>query len=159
MATKEVRKMNFRQALAADIEVIKDVIFSVLKEYGLQPDPGETDKDLNDLNQFYFSKGGYFEVCEIEGNIVGSWGLYHLNEHSCELRKMYLKSNQRGKGLGTMMISRAIKKAHDLGFKRVELETASVLKEAIGLYQKYGFKPVTGKHLAQRCDQAFELYL
>ena len=72
---------------------------------------------------------------------------------------MYLSPTQRGKGLGKIMLDRALQKARALNFNRVELETASVLKEAIGLYQKRGFKPITGRHLATRCDQAFELHI
>ncbi len=151
--------MNFRRAHNADASAIQDVVFSTLREYGLKPDPKKTDLDLTDLDRSYFLKGGYFEICEWQGEVVGTWGLLPLSKDSCELRKMYLKSMHRGKGLGKTMIERALKKARELGFKRVELETASVLREALDLYQKYGFKPVTGKRLAHRCDQAFELFL
>jgi putative acetyltransferase len=51
----------------------------------------------------------------------------------------------------------ALSKAKELG--RVILETASPLKEAIGLYKRYGFKEFNPEHLSARCDQAFELYL
>lgn len=151
--------MTFRRATSQDSEQIIYMVFSVLKEYGLQPDPGSTDIDLGNLDRHYFSQGGYFEVIEEAGKIVGSWGLYPLESQSCELRKMYLLGSHRGKGLGKTMLNRSLSKAKDLGFRRVELETASVLKEAISLYKKYGFYPVTGKHLASRCDQAYELWL
>lgn len=151
--------MIFRKATNADASSINEVVFSVLKEYGLKPDPVETDLDLTDLERFYFSTGGHFEVCELDGCVVGTWGLYPLTNKSCELRKMYLDPACRGKGLGKLMLDRALKKARELGFHRVELETASILKEAIGLYQKRGFKPIARRHLASRCDQAFELYI
>ena len=151
--------MIYRKATNEDVPAIKDVVFSVLEEYGLKPDPNDTDRDLSDLDKYYFSSGGYFEVCEIDGQVVGTWGLYPLANSSCELRKMYLNPSQRGKGLGKTMLERALVIARKLRFKRVELETASVLKEAISLYQKHGFKLVSGRHLASRCDQAFELFL
>ena len=40
-----------------------------------------------------------------------------------------------------------------------ELDTATVLKEAIGLYCSEGFVPSTEAHPAARCDQTWELIL
>jgi putative acetyltransferase len=150
---------SYRPANNSDVPSVQKVVYQVLREYGLTPEPGETDKCLQDIEKFYFSRGGYFEVCEVNGVIVGSWGIQTLENGSCELRKMYLLSSQRGKGIGREMMVRSLAKAKELGFKRVELDTASVLKEAIAMYQKFGFKPFNGKHIAARCDQAFELWL
>ena len=41
----------------------------------------------------------------------------------------------------------------------MELETASVLKEAIALYAGAGFRPIRRPLLASRCDQIFALDL
>jgi len=58
-----------------------------------------------------------------------------------------------------MLLEDALAKARQLGFARITLETASVLKEAIRLYESYGFKPYTPDHLSRRCDQAYVLDL
>jgi len=72
---------------------------------------------------------------------------------------MYLLPEARGHGLGGRMLRRAIAFARGRGFRRVELETASELKEAIALYAGAGFQPMRRAHLAARCDQAFALDL
>jgi putative acetyltransferase len=94
-----------------------------------------------------------------EGRIVGCIGLYPVDTHCVELRKMYLRKEARGKGLGKKLLDHAVKSAREMGYKRVTLETAAVLKEAIKLYTKYGFEPFVAQHLATRCDQAFVLEL
>jgi putative acetyltransferase len=152
-------RMNLRPATNADSESIKSVVFSVLKEYGLKPDSNSTDKDLDSIEESYFLKKGFFGVVEIENSIVATVGLHQVDATTCELRKMYSLPSQRGKGLGKSIIEFALSKAKELGYKRVILETASPLKEAIGLYKKYGFKEYIPQHLSCRCDQAFELYL
>ena len=48
---------------------------------------------------------------------------------------MYLHKSQRGRGLGKFLLDSALAQARELGFTRVTLETASVLKEAIALYE------------------------
>jgi putative acetyltransferase len=151
---------RLRPATNADCEQIRSLVFGVLGEYGLKPDPASTDADIKDIESSYFSRGGTFLVLEAEdGSIVGAYGLYPMEEHTCELRKMYLHKAHRGKGLGKALLDDALARAGQLGFRKMVLETASVLKEAIALYKKYGFVEYTPDHLASRCDQAYYLEL
>lgn len=151
--------MNLREATASDQAEIKQLIFGVLREYGLDPDSNTTDIDLDDIETYYFKRGGYFGVVVESGSLVATVGLYKVDASTCELRKMYCAPNQRGKGLGKKLLVFSLSKAKELGFKRITLETASPLKEAIGLYKRFGFKQYQTTHLAARCDQAFELVL
>jgi putative acetyltransferase len=72
---------------------------------------------------------------------------------------MYLRRDYRAKGLGRQLLEHALAEARRLGFGTITLETASVLKEAIRLYECYGFKPYVPTHLSCRCDQAYTLEL
>jgi putative acetyltransferase len=173
---------KLRPATNADCDAVRTLVFTVLAEYGLKPDPDCTDADLGDIERSYFARGGIFCVLqEQDGSIVGSYGLYPISgcrpeaggsrpqastvsslqppplPLTCELRKMYLRRSHRGKGLGRRLLEDALNHAKRLGFRRVTLETASVLKEAIRLYERHGFKPIQADHLSCRCDQAYAL--
>ncbi|MDQ4121620.1 MAG: GNAT family N-acetyltransferase [Acidobacteriota bacterium] len=152
-------EITFRAATNRDAEKIKEIVFGVLHEYGLKHDSSGTDADLNDIEASYIKRGGLFEVLETPaGEIVGTVGLYPITQETVELRKMYFAKEIRGLGLGKKTLQRMIERAAELDFKRIYLETNSRLKEAIGLYQKFGFKETDEKHAA-RCDQAFILNL
>jgi putative acetyltransferase len=143
-----------------DGERIASLVFGVLQEYGLKPDPAATDADLADIESSYFKRDGTFLVLEEEdGSVVGAYGLYPLDDQTCELRKMYLHKAHRGKGLGKLLLEDALARARQLGFEKMVLETASVLKEAIALYKSYGFAEYTPDHMSSRCDQAYALTL
>lgn len=153
-----VDDINIRRATNRDGEKIRTLVFGVLAEYGLQGDIEATDSDLKDIDASYFERGGIFELIEDrEGNLLGTVGLYPLDQQTCELRKMYFLPQVRGKGLGRHILARTIAHARTLGFKTVILETASVLKEAIRLYTRFGFQPINAGHLSSRCDQAYSL--
>ena len=151
---------RLRPANNKDCEKIANLVYDVLKEYNLKPDPEATDADLKDIEHSYFERGGTFYVLEEkDGSIIGAYGLYRVEKQTCELRKMYLHSAYRSRGLGKFLLDSALLEARQLGFKRMILETASVLKEAISLYKSYGFVEYQPEHLSSRCDQAFILEL
>lgn len=147
-----------RKATNKDCANVRALIFAILDEYGLEPAPKTTDKDLDDLEQFYAE--GAFDILEAsDGTIIGTVGLAPLGNGVVELRKMYLKSSHRGRGHGKRLLTHSIARAKELGFRRIELQTARVLEEAVGLYEKFGFKPSEQAALERRCDKALALDL
>ncbi len=158
MATKPAPRL--RRASNEDREEVTRLVYGVLKEYGLEPDPDATDADLKDIERSYFTGGGTFLVLEDrDGSIIGAYGLYPLENQTCELRKMYLEKSHRGKGLGRLLLDSALAEARKLAFRTMTLETASVLKEAIALYESCGLVEYEPDHMSTRCDQAYMLEL
>jgi GNAT superfamily N-acetyltransferase len=152
--------ISFRDATNQDCDAVKTIVFNALAEYDLNPDPLGTDSDLNNLETNYFSSGGIFEVLVDEtGVILGTVGLFPIDKKTIELRKMYFKPELRGKGFGKLTLKRMISKAKELGFLEIYLETASVLKEAVSLYESFGFKPTCEGMHTERCDMAYVLGL
>lgn len=149
-----------RRAGGADTAGARELVFRVLREYGFVPEPAGTDADLMDLEAGFLSGGGMFDVAIApDGGIAACCGMKILGEGRVELRKMYVRKDMRGQGLGRRLLERALAWARSRGHPRVELETASVLKEAIALYEKAGFVPRPGKPDTCRCDRAFVLDL
>lgn len=145
-----------RPATNHDIPEVTQLIYEVLEEYGLPPHPDSTDADLKDLEGNYLQDHGSFDVLLNDNSaIIGTVGILRLDEGKCELRKMYLKANERGKGYGKLLLEHGLRKARELGYRRVILETASVLKEAITLYRKYGFERFEMENPSSRCDQMY----
>lgn len=153
---------HFRPATNDDIPAVKELVFSVLAEFGLAPSPESTDVDLDDLEANYFQAGGTFEVVATsDGRIVGCAGLQPVIAGRVELRKMYLRPEVRGKGLGRTLLQRMLTEACRREFDDVVLETNHVLGDAIRLYERYGFrraKPLPG-HISARCDCVYHLRL
>ena len=149
-----------REATNDDCERIIKLVSSVLDEFRLPFEPGSKDADLADIELMYIQAGGWFEVIEDRcGRLLGCYGLFPLNDITCELRKMYFLREIRGIGLGKEILERAVGHAGRLGFKTIVLETISVLERAIELYTKFGFVPTAMDHPNARVDQRFILDL
>ena len=148
-------EIKIRPANNADCENVQKLVFRILDEYGLKPDLPGTDKDITDIEANYINRGGVFEILEdANGNLLGTVGLFPIDDETIELRKMYFSKAIRGRGLGKKTLQKMIETAKKLGYNRIFLETANVLKEAIGLYESFGFTSATEKH-TPRCDRSF----
>ena len=149
-----------REASNDDCERVINLVSSVLDEFQLPFEPDSKDADLGDIEMMYIQAGGWFEVIEDKsGRLLGTYGLFPLNDMTCELRKMYFLPEIRGIGLGREVLERAVRHARRLGFQTMVLETISVLDRAIHLYQRFGFVPTTMEHPNARVDQRFILEL
>jgi len=149
------KDFSFRVGTNEDSEQIINLVHSVLREYGLVPEPKGIDQDLLAVEDSY--KEGFFGVVEYKNEIIATYALYPLNEKIAEIRKMYAHPSVRGKGLGKWMVNHLIEIGKYNGYAELELETASPLKEAIGLYLKLGFVENSFENKTPRCDKSFYL--
>ena len=152
---------HIRSATNEDVPAIKQIVFNVLKEYGLHPDEKGKDLDLDDIEKNYVRPNGFFgAVIDVHTNsIVGTFGLCRIDDYTCELRKMYLIKQFRGKGIGQSMLETAIEIAKHKKYKRLILETIAPLKEAISLYKKFDFVEIPPVSINDRVDTAYELLI
>ncbi len=133
-----------------------EVIKTVLEEYGLPWQPELADKDVIEVETAYLNVGGEFWVVEQNATIVGTAAYQPIarGQNAVEIRKMYLLLPFRGQGLGKYLLAQleqaiAIKK-----YQEIWVETASVLQEAVKLYERSGYYPASGVETA-RCDLVY----
>lgn len=136
------------------------IISSVLADYGLNWEPLGADRDVLEIEQFYQATGGEFWVIERSGQLVGTGAYYPISrgENAVEIRKMYFVPEVRGQGLGRFLLKELEKTIADRGFTQIWIETASVLKEAVRLYETSGYGSATGVE-TERCDRAYVKHL
>jgi len=139
-----------------DREAAANVIKTVLEEYGLPWQPELADRDVIAVEEAYLDIGGEFWVVEHHGAIIGTSAYQPIDrgENAVEIRKMYLSSNIRGRGLGRYLLIELEKAIAIKDYQEIWIETASILKEAVKLYERNGYKPAEGVETA-RCDLVY----
>jgi GNAT superfamily N-acetyltransferase len=83
-----------------------------------------------------------FFVIRCNGRSVGCGGLRLFGTDCGEVKRMYIRPEFRGLGLGKLMLEHLIAYARTKGFARVRLETGIHQNEAINLYERMGFMRV-----------------
>ena len=97
---------------------------------------------LNNPQEIIINTGGFIFLAKEGETIAGTAGLAKMHDSEYELIKMAVAPAFRGKGIGKMLIEQCLQKAKELNVAKVILYSSSKLKEAIPLYEKYGFKHI-----------------
>jgi putative acetyltransferase len=144
-----------------DRETAAAIIKAVLEEYGLGWEVNcgaNTDQDAVEIEQHYWQTGGEFWVVERDRQLVGTAGYYPVDRapggQAVEIRKMYLRPEVRGQGLGKFLLNQLEQAIGAKGFTEIWVETATVLKEAVRLYETQGYIP-EDRVETPRCDRVY----
>jgi len=157
---KRYQEFVIRDWQPRDRSAAAEVIRSVLAEYGLGWEPEGADRDVLEVEACYQEVGGEFWVMEYQNRVVGTAAYYPVErgEAAVEIRKMYLLPEMRGQGLGKYLLQQLEQAIAAQQFQTIWIETASVLAEAVKLYESKGYQPATGIETA-RCDRVYVKWL
>ncbi|MGB8583313.1 MAG: GNAT family N-acetyltransferase [Candidatus Sulfotelmatobacter sp.] len=101
------------------------------------------DKELEGLPGQYAPPDGRLLLAEYESQLAGCVAMRTLEPGICEMKRLYLRPQLRGKGLGRTLADRIIAEARQIGHQRMRLDTVEpVMKDAVGMYRKLGFKEI-----------------
>ena len=149
-----------------DNKAMKQICQDVLTEFGAnRAGFAYVDEELEDLYETYVQDGWCYLICQEDTKLLGGAGIGSLKGASkayCELKKMYISPQARGRGLGRILLNQLIKQAKEFGYQYCYLETLKSMRNANCLYQQFGFVPLekpigqTGHH---GCDIWYVLEL
>ncbi|MEO1349890.1 MAG: GNAT family N-acetyltransferase [Cyanobacteria bacterium J06635_15] len=140
----------------SDRELAARVVAQVLQEYGLAWEPTGSDRDVVEVEACYWAIGGEFWVIEEAGQLIGTAGYQPIKRgnNAVEIRKMYLMPSARGQGLGKFLLGKLEEAIATRGYQQIWIETASVLQQAVQLYETQGYQSTTGVETI-RCDRVY----
>ena len=93
-----------------------------------------------------------------DGRPLGCGALRSLGEPVVEIKRMYVRPEARGRGVGVAILEELERHACERGFKVVRLETGPLQPEAIGLYARGGYReiPCFGAYSGAPASRCFE---
>ncbi len=110
------------------------------------------DKELAELPGDYSLPNGRLLLAECGDQLAGCVALHKLDVDAgvppvrgkiCEMKRLYLRPNFRGRGLGRILAEAVIAEARKVGYDRMRLDTVEpVMKDAVGLYRKLRFREI-----------------
>jgi putative acetyltransferase len=131
----------------SDVHELLDIIRGVRQEFGLARRVAALlePNDYAIFDVYRHRRSAYF-VAVMDNCVLGGAGIFPLaNEDwgTCELQRMYLRSQHRGLGIGQALLNACLDDARSLGFERCYAETVSEMSTAIAFYERDGFRRLT----------------
>ncbi len=101
------------------------------------------DKELAEFPGDYASPAGRLLLATYDNQLAGCVALHKLDSQICEMKRLYLRPQFRGQGLGRFLANHIIAEARQIGYQRMRLDTVEpVMKDAVAMYRKLGFKEI-----------------
>ena len=134
------------------IEEIKQLFIEYSQSLGVNLDFQNFETELNTLPGKYIPPNGALILALVDGKAAGCVALRKMDDDICEMKRLYVRNDYRGLGIGNKLISMIIEEAGKLNYSYMRLDTLPTMKRAQELYKSYGFydiepyvyNPVTG---------------
>ena len=124
-----------------DLEVVRALFLEYAQSLHFNLCFQQFDKELRRLPGPYAAPAGRLILCECDGKAAGCVAVKALEASICEMKRLYVRPEFRGRGLGRQMIACAIEEAARAGYTSMRLDTiAGAMDRAIALYRTAGFR-------------------
>lgn len=128
----------------ADVPALLSIIANTRGEHGIAEHGVELLEPADHaLYANYQRQRTLYFVALLDGEVVGGAGVAPLagaDPLTCELQRMYLRTDARGRGLGDALLERCLAAAKQFLYVRCYLETVTQMQAALDFYGRHGFR-------------------
>jgi GNAT superfamily N-acetyltransferase len=86
--------------------------------------------------------GGAFVVIYEDDVALAGGGLKRLDDAACEIKRMYVVPEARGRGLGKLLLEALEAEARRLGYATARLDTGPEQPDAQRMYERAGYRAI-----------------
>jgi putative acetyltransferase len=131
-------------ASPADLDTIRRLFREYEAEIGVDLCFQGFEQELAELPGSYAPPLGRLLIAKSGDEVIGCVGLRPLKTDAtiCEMKRLYVRPNHRGTGLGRQFVERIVSEAHDAGYSAMRLDTLQNMTAAQDLYRQMGFRDI-----------------
>jgi GNAT superfamily N-acetyltransferase len=97
------------------------------------------DAELEHLETKYGQPFGRLYIAYCDDQLAGCIGLRKIDDDNCEMKRLYVRPEFRGKQIGNQLVKKIIDDAKEIGYAHMLLDTLPFLQSAIHMYKQHGF--------------------
>ena len=158
--------ITIQQASKKDLEVVNELVLEYLHwDVGHAKDVLGEIVDVNDMlnhsnseMDLFFAPTGRLLLAKEGDRAVGTAFLKKLREDTCEVKRMYVRPEFRGKKVGKNLLGQLIQDAKLIGYSKILLDSAIYMEKAHSLYRSMGFIEVD-RYPESEMDLDFQKYM
>lgn len=124
------------------IEAVRQLLWTYGNSRNFDSALGDYDTELAELPGKYNPPEGLLLLASVEGKPAGCIAYRKIGTDICEMKRMYVSPEHRGKGIGKKLAETLIDRAKVAGYTKMNLDTHPTMHTALSLYQALGFKEI-----------------
>lgn len=141
LAAADLEMIKIIHATNRRLDQILELYFQGMEESGNKSLDASLDEDLENIEANYFHAGGVFLIAiDDKQTVVGMGALRCIDQGIYEIKRMYVASRHRRKGIAESLLTALLEFAVCQHAKEVLLDTAVTQFAAQALYEKFGFQ-------------------
>lgn len=121
------------------IDFLKEKFAEYSNEPWFAPDIARLEQEVGDLPGPYCRPDGCLLLAKTKDKIAGCVSLKSLDKSISEMKRLYIKPESRGLGIGRQLTEAVIEQAAESGYTCIRLLSYQRMQEAINLYKSLGF--------------------
>lgn len=134
----EIRTVSSTSEMEAVRALFAEYAASLPVDLGYQ----NFEKELASLPGSYASPQGGLFLAEVDGVLAGCVAIRRLSGEVCEMKRLYVRPQHQGAGIGRQLVLAAIDAARSLGYREMWLDTLPTMSSAQRLYAELGFERI-----------------
>jgi putative acetyltransferase len=101
------------------------------------------EQELKGLPGKYAPPNGRLYIAVADNTVAGCIALRKLDNGVCEMKRLYVRDEYRGRSIGKLLIDKVIEEARAAGYQKMRLDTyPPKMANAVGLYKAHGFREI-----------------
>ncbi|MEP7212952.1 MAG: GNAT family N-acetyltransferase [Acidobacteriota bacterium] len=98
------------------------------------------EEEVRNLPGKYAPPDGRLFIAYSDGNPAGCVAMRKLNDGICEMKRLFVRPQFQGHGIGNFLIEKIIDSARAAGYEKLRLDTyPPKMGKAVKLYESHGF--------------------
>ena len=143
-----IRKMILLEQADSDarVELARQLFREYAAQLGVDLCFQDFERELRELPGKYALPAGRLllvnDLTSGRGQVAGCGALRPIDAALCEMKRLYVRPEFRGRGIGRTLAESLIASAREIGYTAMRLDTLPSMREAHGLYRQLGFREI-----------------
>ena len=157
LAKYKLNKMlKIRTYQNSDYKLVWDLYIEGLNTANINVGDGNWNDDLRQIEETYLNNSGDFLIGLIDDKIIAMGAIRKLNKKCAEVKRMRVKSEFARQGFGQTILTSLERRAKELGYSQLQLDTSTLQEAAQKFYIKNGYEE-TNRSIVHFGKRKFEV--
>jgi GNAT superfamily N-acetyltransferase len=125
---------------AEELEAVRSLFEEYWGSFDFAPCFQDFGKEVASLPGDYAPPRGALALATIDGRPAGCAALRPFDAERCEAKRLYVREEFRGRGLGLTLLEWVVARARAVGYREMVGDTMPAMQRALEMYDRFGFE-------------------